>query len=325
MNILFITHYYHPHKGGVEKHTELLSQELIKKGHRVTIITKKHDSNLKTYEKRKNVEIHRITFPDTKILGLIRIWGEMFKLHKVFKSADIVHAHDVTLWILPLKVLNFKKIYSTFHGWEGQYPIPTKNKIAKKLARAISHKTISIGKYVDKHYGIKSKIISYGAVKPPKTFPKKDPKLIVYVGRLDKDTGLQIFLETFKKLKGYKIIFLGEGELRKDCTKIGEVKGFVNPEKYLLKAKYCAAGGYLTVLEALASKCIVLTAHDNELKKDYFKLTTFSKFIFSTNSPDKLVKKVKSTSKFNSLGQKWASNQSWEMLANTYLKLWALK
>jgi len=133
-----------------------------------------------------------------------------------------------------------------------------------------------------------------------------------------------------KKLKGYKIEFCGQGELASEASLYGEVKGFVDPKPYMQKAKYCFASGYLTILEALANKCLVFKTYDNALQKKYFELTPFSKFIITSNNPRKLYDKFKYYEKNSKVANKliekgynWVKGQTWEKLAQDYLNLWA--
>lgn len=116
---------------------------------------------------------------------------------------------------------------------------------------------------------------------------------IVFVGRLEKDTGVLQFLEDLKKLKDYKIDFVGDGSLRKECEKYGKVRGFTDPKSFLKKAEICVPAGYLSYIEAKKFGCKIWTYADNPLKEDYWKD----------------IKKIK---KF----------PSWEEIANEYISLY---
>ena len=53
MTILMLSKYFYPHIGGVETHVEKVSRELIKLGHKVTVVTMKHDQKKGKKEKKK--------------------------------------------------------------------------------------------------------------------------------------------------------------------------------------------------------------------------------------------------------------------------------
>lgn len=93
---------------------------------------------------------------------------------------------------------------------------------------------------------------------------------IVFVGRLEKDTGLSEFLKWLGKHKDYKVDFCGDGTLRKECKKYGEVHGFTDPKLFLKKAKICVPGGYLSYIEAKSYGCKIIVFPNNPLKKDYW-------------------------------------------------------
>ena len=148
MKILFLVRNRWPHVGGVEKHIERIADRLQRKGHRVKIISEED-----------------IKYPHIKFLGLLYIWFWLFKNRSLIKQSDIIHCHDVFIWYLPFRFLYpGKKVFTTFHGWEGIWPIPWKNIFYKRLAAKLSRGNICIGKYIEKYYGIKANKIIYGGV-----------------------------------------------------------------------------------------------------------------------------------------------------------------
>ena len=335
MKVLFLSPYFYPHVGGVEKHAYILASNLMKKGHSVVVVTKKHDKRLKSYEEIDAIRIYRFNQPKIKYLGLLYTWFWLLLHINLLYKCNLVHSHDVFIWYLPFRFLLPKKpVFTTFHGWEGKYPIPFKNIIHKKLAAKYSTGVLAIGKYIERYYKIKANLISYGAVFLPQVQSNKVRNQIVYVGRLDSDTGLLIFLTVLDLLKQVKDIrfsidFCGDGSLKPQCAKYGKVHGFVDPKPYISKSRFCFASGYLTILEAMADKCVVFTGYDNDLKRDYYLDTPFSAWINSSNNPEELAQKIvryylNSKLSQNSMesGYNWVKNQTWEKLVNDYLSLW---
>ncbi len=309
MNVVFLTRLFYPHIGGVENHVFSISKELTKKGHKITVITEKYDNKLPSEDKINGIKIFRFSYPKIKLLGLFIIWLKLLKFLSTFLKADIIHIHDVFIWYLPFRLfLFFKPVYSTFHGWEGVYPIPLKNKLIRKLSAYLSCKNICVGEYIPKYYGIKADKIIYGGVEKviKKTF-KKQKNSIVFLGRLEEDTGLLQFINWIKKNKEkYKVIFCGDGSLRKRAEKYGEVKGAVKtPSKYLKQAEFCCPGGYLAACEALNYGCKLLLFYHNPLKRDYWKLSPFYK--------------IKDKQK---QAKEWLQKNTWKKIAEVYLNLW---
>lgn len=306
MNILFITRLYYPHIGGVEKHVYEVAKRLRLKGENVTIFTEKYDPKLKNVENINGVKVVRFFYPHIKFFGLLSIWLQIFKQRKIILNVDVVHIHDVFIWYLPFRFLfPNKKVITTFHGWEGVYPIPKLNIYFKKIASRFSYKTIAVGKYLEKYYKIKSDKIIFGGVKTSHhSNVVKSKNSIVFVGRLDKDTGLPMFLDYLKMNKTQlNINFCGDGELASECKKYGRVHGFCDPEAFLKKAEYCVPGGYLAALEALSYGCKLKLYWNNKVKEDYWKMSPFYKL-----KGKKLIE--------------WAKSQTWEKLANEYIDLY---
>lgn len=331
MKIVFLSRYFYPHIGGVEKQVWELSRRLIKKGHQITVVTTCHKQGLKPSETKDGIKIIRFRPLPEKYLGLLSIWVWMIKHRQLFKQADIVHAHSVLIWYWPLRLLLPKKpVNVTFHGWEGIYPIPWRNILIRKIDAFIARKNITISNYVVKHYGIKADKIMYTAVDLPKqTKFKKDLKNLVYVGRLDSDTGLEKILQALSHLKDFQVDFCGDGPLANECKKYGTVHGFVNPNPFLAKAFICLSPGITSILEAFSYKCLVVTTYNNPVKKDYLLMTPFANWIIVKNSPQLLAEAIKHYSQNPQKAQakinhayQWVKTQNWQSAVNLYLKLW---
>src|SRR3989344_9317016 len=209
MKILFINKNNWPHVGGVEKHIFKLSQNLKKEGHKVKVLSSDGNGD------------YNINYPKIKYLGLFVIWLQLFKLRKTILNFDIIHINDVFIWYLPLKLLHpKKKVYVTFHGWEGKYPIPILSKMQKKIAWILASGSISVGNYINKWYGIKSDYVTYGGVN--KQVDKRFTKIknsVVFLGRLEKDTGIKKFLKRLSVYKYNNVTFVGDGVFRSECEK----------------------------------------------------------------------------------------------------------
>ena len=74
MNILFFSRLFYPHTGGVEKHVLETSRLLIKRGHKVTVVTEKHDKSLKNKENIQGIEVYRIPVGANNWFRKFRIW-----------------------------------------------------------------------------------------------------------------------------------------------------------------------------------------------------------------------------------------------------------
>jgi glycosyltransferase involved in cell wall biosynthesis len=339
MNIVFFSRFFYPHIGGVEKHVLEVSKELIKKGHNVSVITENRSTeDIPVY--LQSIKIYRIRVEKDDWFKKFRIWKELWKIRYLINAADIVHCHDVFFWYLPFRFLYFKKpVFTTFHGYETKFPISKKAIFIRKINEMLSFGDICIGDYIKKWYGTKPDYVMYGGVNKAKSIELKTKSLrskmkIVFVGRLSKDMGINVYSQALKKLKKKKFSFefraYGEGELGKSLSKIGKVyPPVLDISDVMQKTDVVFASSYLTILEALSLSKIVIAVYENQLKEDYLKTSPFSNFILIAKDSDevyKIVKNIKENSwKYKSMvnnGYEWVRKNTWENCADIYLKLW---
>ena len=242
-NILFIAHHKWPHIGGVERHIEGIANRLQGTDNKVTTVSEED-----------------IKPPHTKILGLIYIWFWLFKNRHLIATSDVVHIHDVFIWYIPFRfIFPKKKVYITFHGWEGKWPLPMWAILNKRIANFLCNGSIAVGIYIEKWYGIKATYTTYGGVDIRCMIKdvRKTKKTIVFLGRQDNDTGIKEFKEWLLKQEvKYSVKYITNS---------------LYPEKYLKTAEYCVPSGYLSYLEAKSFGCKILTFPNNPLKIDYWK------------------------------------------------------
>jgi len=332
--ILFLSRLYYPHIGGVEKHVAEVSKILVKKGFSVTVICEQYDKKLKTKEQINKVEVLRIPISLSDKNKKFEIWKWVLRNRKFIKSFDIVHIHDVFFWIMPiLFYLDRKKIFITFHGYES-YPLMTSSKIQKKFAAKYCKGSIAVGDFINKWYGIASNAVIYGAAdgriilsKPKRT--SKTPLNILYMGRLSRDMGADIYIEALFTLRKanfkFNLEICGDGEYRSRIEKFGKVRGFVNNlDSYISRADIVFSSSYLSMLEVLVQKKRIFAVFNNPLKEDYLKMSPFSKYISINSSSKELCKSIIQNIFVADIeeGRKWAQNQSWENVVKTYKTIW---
>ncbi|MFC1627310.1 glycosyltransferase family 4 protein [Patescibacteria group bacterium] len=329
MKILFITKYFYPHIGGVEKHIEEVSGRLIKKGHQVTVLTFKHDQQSLEIETRGGIKIIRIPYLNSKF----STWKNIINQKNLIQQAGIVHIHDIFFTYLPLRfIFPLKPTYITFHGWEGEFPIPLKNIFIRKLSEKLTKGNICIGDYIKKWYKTKPDFVTYGGctVSRHQLHNSKNITQITFIGRLEEVNSIKEYLEALTMLKqqhNFKITFVGDGSYKKQAQKLGKVTGMVKGiDKYLKKPSFIFASSYLTILEAMVAGLPVFALYTNPLKKDYLKLFSGAEFINISSSVDELTKQVKNSLQRHALkvkkGQSFAKKQTWDKVTNIYLQLW---
>lgn len=349
MTILFLSRLFYPHIGGVETHVLEIGKRLIKRGHRVIVITEEYqskDSSAKTTGEVEGIEIRRIDVGQDNSRKKFRIWRQLFKLKQIIKDADIVHCHDVFFWYLPFRFLYpKKKVFTTFHGYETKFPPSKKAILIRRISEKLSWGNICVGDYIKKWYGTTPTFVTYGGVeiRNPKFEIRNKFKTqiskpkIVFIGRLEEDTGILIYLKVIDVLKKRKISFefeaCGDGTLRRIAMKYGKAYGFVKDiGKYIDRSDFVFTSSYLSILKAISRGKIVFSVFQNKLKEDYLKMAPFAKWIVIGNSPEGLVDKILYLLKhqekkeiITNTAYNWVKTQTWEKVLGIYIELWGLK
>ena len=344
MTILFFSRLFYPHIGGVEKHVLELSKQLIKKGHKIIVVTENH--GWKEKEIVEGIEVFRIPVGKNEKQKKFVIWSWLMKNKRIIEQADIIHCHDVFFWYLPFRfAFPNKKVFVTFHGYEGN-TIPGKKEIAMhKIAEKLSNGNICIGEFLTKWYHTTATAISYGAVavleKNVEKSPSKIPFHFLYIGRLEEEAGILSYIQALGilKQKGIvpKLTVLGDGSQRKQAEMLAKklkinvvFTGFIkNVNEYLPYCDFVFVSRYLGILEAFAQKKLVFATYNNAIKKDYLTMTPFAKWMYIAENETELAMQISDELNHNHSKQiyvneafSWVKNQTWNKLSHEYLKLW---
>jgi glycosyltransferase involved in cell wall biosynthesis len=341
MKILFFSRRFAPHLGGVETHLKHICDEL-RSQHEVTIITEQHDLKLPLHEVLYGVNVWRI--PHSLNGSKRGTWKWLLHHQKLLRSHDLWHVHDVFFWLLPFRFLFFwKRIFMTFHGYEPPGP-PTKKQIFwHQLAALCTDGNICVGGFHQKWYGVDPTYVTYGGIEPIKkkhvATSSDTKKKIIFMGRLERDTGIEQYLNAFKLLQekdhSYELDVYGDGPLHNRLTQQTKKEklavhfyGFISqPESQLTTAKIAFAAQYLAIINALANGVKVISYADTPLKKDYLQLTPFNKFITVASAPQQITEAVLEPAQKSVVkeAQQWASAQTWTNVTRLYEQLWQIK
>jgi glycosyltransferase involved in cell wall biosynthesis len=345
MRVLFVAPNYYPHIGGVEKHIRELSSELMKDGHQVTVLTVKSDPSYKDQEVMDNVAVFRLRRSANPFLNKLLIRLRVLRKLGLYLKSDVIHFHDFAtflslgLILFPLLKLFGKKVYLTFHGWEGIFPPEKKTIILRKVCEFLTDGNICIGHFIEKWYGTKANIVSYGGTKSVAESHHEDHKYILFLGRLSPDTGILAYLDAWKTIQqiypDFELVVCGDGELKETVVeKIRSeqlhnvsLKGSVqNPELYIKDASVVFVSGYLGILEAFSYTKSVVSYYDHPLKKDYLEMIPDSEeMMWVVGSVDEIRRSVNDSLKDNVKrykGRDFSRKQTWHKVKEDYYRLW---
>jgi glycosyltransferase involved in cell wall biosynthesis len=359
MKIVFLARRFYPQVGGVEKHVLEIGKRLVKKGHKVIVIAElEKNTNGQDYHsasksarltgKVAGIEILRIDPGSDNWFKKFRLWRQLWRLRKIITSADVVHCHDVFFWYLPFRLLNpTKKVYTTFHGYEGNNLPHTKAKLMHKVAEKLSKGNICVGDFLQKWYGTKPTFVTYGAVNFDKDkiknlklkIPQKNT--VIFLGRLEEETGILEYLKALdilqKRGDNLTMDVYGDGTLKNESLNYSNshglnvnFKGFVASASDSIKNyEYVFCSRYLGILEAMVLQKPVFAVYNNEIKKDYLQMAPFAKYISITSDAVLIANAVSAYTEKKNLevprAYLWVKNETWEKMVNLYLRLWGFQ
>lgn len=341
MNVVFITKDYLPRLGGVEIHVSKLTAELIKDNHQINIITIADNGINDGEDNSGNPKVFRLspgTFPKR-----ISHYTGLIKRIKILFNADVIHFHDFSImyYFLPfvylLKIFK-KKVYITFHGWEGVFPPP--EYIIKRRAKceSLADGNICIGDFIQKWYGTKADVISYGGAEK-KDISGNTETNVVFAGRLNNDTGINQYLEAWKviqeKYPDRHLVICGDGplsqkiskDINNDVLKNVTLAGMVKDTGVFIKdAVIVFTSGYLSILDSFAYRKSVIAVYDNELKKDYLNMIPGSKeMLWAAGSKEEIINLFDKAIQDNNKSEKaykYSLENNWGKVKNDYYRLW---
>lgn len=177
-----------------------------------------------------------------------------------------------------------KKIFITFHGYEG-FPLKERWQIIRKISEILTNGNICVGDFMKKWYKTKPNFVTYGATGFKYKKIASTPHSAVFFGRLDSQTGILEYLKAYEILKkeypDFKFTVVGDGELRSKLTKDIKIENFKkNVEKYIEQNHFVFVSRYLSMLEAMIFKKTIVAVYDNAIKKDYLLMSPFKKIRF---------------------------------------------
>ncbi len=119
LKILFCILYYLPHRTGMPIYVERVGEELVRRGHEVTVLAVRHQPDLPDYEVINGVRVIRLWAPPIPISRGMIMPSYPFVANKLIRQHDIVSMHVPMLETALLSFIagiNGKKVIPTHHG-----------------------------------------------------------------------------------------------------------------------------------------------------------------------------------------------------------------
>lgn len=252
MNITIVLENYWPHIGGVEVLFQTIAEGLVKKGHKVTVVTHKVKGS-KKHEAKNGVKIHRVScFGSRYLFTFLSIPKAIWHSRK----ADVIHTTTFNgagpAW-LASKILRKPCLITVHELWRGKWGEYTyfsklKSKLHDLLERPIF--MLRYDKYVTVSNSTKRQLLSIGIPKNKITTiyngldytlfkPKKRKRNKVFTclsyGRLGPSKGFEYALQAVPKIAKeipnfeYKIILSRDKQYKSRTEKL---ESFIKKTKF---------------------------------------------------------------------------------------------
>ena len=260
MNILLLSHFFLPHKGGVETAVYNTAKQLISFGHKVIVITSKLEEESRDFHIIEDIVIYRFKsfiIPELKLIPQISSFGIMpkalLKLSEIIKKNKIhvIHAEGrffpITFLTAILNNIIFKK--PMIITCQGRLKIGITGIFEEIFDKLIlRHLSKNLEKVVCVSKSLKNRFLRFNINKKKLTFipngvdiskfkritnpemlkqylkDKLDYKKVIFAGRLDAQKGVEYLIRAIPLvLKNYQKVhffILGNGKLEKKLKKL---------------------------------------------------------------------------------------------------------
>jgi glycosyltransferase involved in cell wall biosynthesis len=337
MKIVMVAPDYAPKGGGVEKHILHVVRELRARGHEVVVLVRWGDY-LPEHQVVEGVAVWRL--PRSNSLPSLLWW---YVRHRdVVAGAAVVHSHDFyPRWLRRLG--GRVRWVHTFHGYEG-WPLDQGAIASRRALRAEVATCIGVGAFIEKWYGTKLDYVTYGAAAAPAGVAAvKDGPEIVFVGRLEEDTGFRTYLEAFKLIHARhpkaRMAVLGDGSLREWAEEfvaehklpVAPMQWVDEPLGYVRAAKVMLVSGYLAILEAAAVGKPVVAHYGTPIKRDYLACHPLAEDMVIASTAEEIAAGYERAAELSATkagrerlaeAQAWAREQTWRRLVDLYERVY---
>ena len=189
LKILICLLYYFPHRTGLTIYVQRVAEELVRRGHEVTVLTARYSNDLPRDDStmHQGVRIVRLWAPIRMSWGMI-MPAYPVALYKLMREHDVVSVHTPTpetALIAGISMLTGKKVVITHHG-DLILPNGLANRIIQKtmfamykmLGRRASHILAYSQDYAEHSYYLQPFMEKVSAVYPPIQMPLPNPQRV---------------------------------------------------------------------------------------------------------------------------------------------------
>ncbi len=323
MKIVFFIHRYWPVVGGVEKYVQELARALVAMGHRVDVVAGASGTGLRSVDlpdREVHEGVHIYRFPALRSKLRIRWW--MWRNIDLFRRADVIHVGNTHMLECFWRFLGFlidrRKVFLTRHGMSYICPVPEWEKRRAIRSLELAAGVVHDGAFIEKWLGVKPDLCPDQGLTPPADelapIPEPPPTSAVYIGRLEPDSGINIYLDAVRILTGgrtvrcsdqpvariFQLDVYGDGSLapglrsrvRREALPVVLHGRVADAQTHITDGCFAFVDGRMAIQEAMARRRLVFAGHVDPLKRDYVGTESFSPYIVTAANGARLAEKV---------------------------------
>ncbi|MFD1571406.1 glycosyltransferase family 4 protein [Halorubrum laminariae] len=267
MRILFVTHRYPPHTGGVETHVRKLATRLVDRGHDVTVFSADAGPDVPSESTEDGVTVRR--FRSLSPGDAFYVAPQM-ALAVRRADADVVHAHNYhafPLFFATLGVTDERFVVTThYHGESASGFRDVLLSCYRPFGRWAVRQAddvIAVSEWEQERlradFGVDATVIPNGV--DVERFANAEPEerdrpYLLCVGRLEEYKGVQHVIRALSELPDYDLLVAGSGPYRDELERIAREEGVADRVDFLgyvdderLPGLYAGAEAYVTMSE----------------------------------------------------------------------------
>ena len=211
-----------------------------------------------------------------------------------------------------------------------------------KLAAGIVHD----GAFIEKWLGVKPDVCPDQGLFPPADelvpVPEPPPTSAIFIGRLEPDSGIQIYLDAVRILthtqgRSFRLNVYGDGSLRaelrdrvlRENLPVHFFGRTPNAQQHISDSCFAFIDGRMAIQEVMARRRLVVAAYVDPIKRDYVGGEAFSPYLVAAANGAEVAEKItyytdhhEARSTLVARAFELATTLTWRRTAGAYLNLW---
>jgi len=268
-----------------------------------------------------------------------------------------VHISDVAMleyyYAMVGWLIGPRPIFLTRHGMSARYPAPASEWMRSLRAKTLADAIFDDGAFIHRRVGVTPDLTPNPGLRPEPNQIRQRPEpdgpsaeqpSAVFVGRLEPDTGIDIYLDALALLQqdgiGVHLDVYGAGSLEAGLRSQSLRQHLPvvwhgrteDAQRHLQDGCFAFVSGRMAIFEAMARRRLVIAAYVDPMKRDYILGEWFSRYIVSGHRAEQIAAKIVFYRTHQHERQarverayQAVQGMSWSRTAQQYLQVWREK